>query len=96
MIQLFSFASKCLKCGRDCMIETYNRGELRRLLELGQAIDACCAECNVRWPIGPEVRAQIAAVVTVESFNPLSTRTRHLIDLTLLPLARVYRWQRRR
>lgn len=60
MSQLFSFTARCPKCERARAIETYNRGELLRLLDLGYPIEARCTECDVRWPIAPEVRAYIA------------------------------------
>ena len=63
MNQLFSFTLRCPKCERERVIETYNRAELLRLLELGYPIEACCTECDVHWPIAPQVRAQIARVV---------------------------------
>ena len=60
MNQLFSFTARCPKCARTCVIETHNRGELLRLLELGYPIEARCTDCDVHWPIAPEVRAYIA------------------------------------
>ena len=63
MNQRFSFTSLCPRCGFECVIETYTRGELLRLLDFGCAIEARRAECNVHWPIGPEARVQIARLV---------------------------------
>ena len=63
MNQRFSFTSKCPRCNRNRVVETYTRDELLRLLDLGCAIEAHCAECNVNWQIGPEARVQIARVV---------------------------------
>ena len=63
MNQRFSFTSRCPRCQRERVIETYTRGELLRLLELGHPIEARCAECDVHWPIGAEARVQIARVV---------------------------------
>ena len=63
MNKRFSFISKCPSCNRNLIIETYTRGELLRLLDLGCEIEARCAECNVHWAIGPEARVQIARLV---------------------------------
>ena len=63
MSQRFFFFSMCPGCERVREIETYTRGELLRLLDLGCEIEARCAECNVHWAIGPEARVQIARLV---------------------------------
>jgi hypothetical protein len=96
MDQLFSFIASCPQCKRECAIERYDRRELGRLLELGHPIEGSCAQCAARWLIGPEMRTQIARLVAVEPFAALGPRARSVIDLTLLPLARLYRWQRQR
>ena len=63
MTQPFSLTLRCPRCKSERVIETYTRGELLRLLEFGYPIEARCAECELRWSIGPEGRVQIARVV---------------------------------
>lgn len=60
MRQRFFFFSMCPGCKRVREIETYTRGELLRLLELGHPIQARCAECDMQWTVGPEGRVQVA------------------------------------
>lgn len=63
MNQRFSFTSNCPRCQRDRVIETYTRGALLRLLDLGSPIEASCAECAAHWTVGAEARVQIARAV---------------------------------
>lgn len=63
MNQSFCFTSGCPGCEHECVIEKYCRGDLLRLLELGYPIDACCTECELHWPVAPEMRIKIARAV---------------------------------
>lgn len=63
MNQLFSYVLICPSCQHEGLIETYARGELLRLLELGYPMMSRCVECGAYSDIRPEARAQILRVL---------------------------------
>ena len=59
-----SFLTECPKCGRQCVMTGYAPDELRELLELGAEIEGYCGNCDRRWPISVDERADLAGALS--------------------------------
>lgn len=55
-----SFFSKCPNCGHSRLQSQYAQGELVRLLDQGEPINAYCVTCDVGWPVAVQERYLIA------------------------------------
>jgi redox-regulated HSP33 family molecular chaperone len=53
------FSSECPRCRHERPLTGYARDELLELLESGGEIEGYCGNCDERWPISTEERADL-------------------------------------
>jgi hypothetical protein len=58
------FSSECPKCRHERPLTEYARDELVELLTSGGEIEGYCVNCDTRWPISTEERADLVRALS--------------------------------
>ena len=64
MADLPIFSSECPTCRHERPLTEYARDELAELLTSGGDIECYCINCDERWPISTEERADLVRALS--------------------------------